>query len=896
MVLPFLIYTKDSKSLEKNEGVIPLKNAFKILKTDILNIIKNPAAIIVIAAVCFLPSLYAWLNIAASWDPYANTEGVTVAIVSEDKGAEVQGEFMDVGDEVINSLKKNDNLGWRFVSKEEAMKGVEHGDYYAAIIIPENFTEKLLSVTTDTIEKPNLDYYINEKINAISPKVTNSGATAIVENIHNHFVEEVNKSVLEVFNEFGLELEANYVNIEKVRETVFLLEDELPNIFSQLKKADESLGFVDESITKVTDTLEKVDEIDQRAIEVNQELLTKLNTQEEKIDETLDVIIGYLQGAQELFKQVPEITQEIADKGETFDQLVLTLEERKQGIDNVSIRLGEIQDFLLEQDQNLKESSKIKEIQDSVQQNIDDLNKLKTDLEQMLENIQGEESPGQTAAKELQDQANKLQQDINGAMKQTSDAIQNTITQAENNQEISDQTAQELQMIQDTINNAQKELDTQVQEAIDNFANQAANPEQAVEQWKTIIERLETNITVLQDIQTVMDQLQEAIQSDVIQDEAKRMTEIQEKLDQTNQKIDEVITGIETAKNRSGDALTQINEKAVEMEQGLNEIIDFVDQDLRTKFKDVAGQAKNILEQTATVFNDISEKIPVVREALEKGKEMTHDGQEKLALVNEHFPEASEVIRQLADKIRELEEKGDLDELIKILKTDPTEVSEFLADPIVLDEHRLYAIPNYGSAMNPFYTTLALWVGGLILVSSLKADIENKQRFRSHEAYLGRLFTFGGIAFVQAFIVTIGDLLIMKTYVANPIIFILLGIFISLAFVTIIYTLVSVFGNTGKVIAIILMVMQLGGSGGTFPIQMAPAFFQKIHGFLPFTHAITLLREAVGGVVWGVVWLHILYLVIYMIIFLLLGLLLKQFFNRSSDKFMEKAKKSKIVI
>src|SRR5690606_18173965 len=121
---------------------------------------------------------------------------------------------------------------------------------------------------------------------------------------------------------------------------------------------------------------------------------------------------------------------------------------------------------------------------------------------------------------------------------------------------------------------------------------------------------------------------------------------------------------------------------------------------------------------------------------------------------------------------------------------------------------------------------LALWVGGLILVSSLKVDVDHKERFRSYETYIGRLFTFGGIAVVQAFIVTLGDLFVMKTFVANPVAFVLFGMFISAAFVTMIYTLVSVFGNTGKVIAIIFMVMQLGGSGGTFPIQMAPQFFQ----------------------------------------------------------------------
>ncbi|MDG0873555.1 YhgE/Pip domain-containing protein [Paenibacillus thiaminolyticus] len=138
-------------------------NILKIYITDLRNIIKNPAAIIVILAVVILPSLYAWFNILPSWDPYANTKDVAVAVVNLDKGAEVQDKSIDVGGKVIESLKENDKLGWRFVDKEDAMEGVNHGDYYAAIVIPEDFSEKITSVISSHPEKAELDYYINEK-------------------------------------------------------------------------------------------------------------------------------------------------------------------------------------------------------------------------------------------------------------------------------------------------------------------------------------------------------------------------------------------------------------------------------------------------------------------------------------------------------------------------------------------------------------------------------------------------------------------------------------------------------------------------------------------------------------------------------------------------------------
>lgn len=230
------------------------------------------------------------------------------------------------------------------------------------------------------------------------------------------------------------------------------------------------------------------------------------------------------------------------------------------------------------------------------------------------------------------------------------------------------------------------------------------------------------------------------------------------------------------------------------------------------------------------------------------------------------------------------------------MKNDPIAESEFFADPIVLAEHELFPIPNYGSAMSPFFTTMSLWVGILILVSSLRVDVFNKKEFKSYEAYFGRLLTFWMIGIIQAMIVTIGDLFLLKTFVIHKLLFIAFAVLIGMTFVTIVYTLVSVFGNTGKVFSIILLVMQLGASGGTFPIQMTPEFFQKIHSFLPFTHALQLLREAVGGVIWPVASKHILILLIYASMFLFIGIALKEKINKSSDRFMEKAKESEIVL
>lgn len=198
--------------------------------------------------------------------------------------------------------------------------------------------------------------------------------------------------------------------------------------------------------------------------------------------------------------------------------------------------------------------------------------------------------------------------------------------------------------------------------------------------------------------------------------------------------------------------------------------------------------------------------------------------------------------------------------------------------------------------MSPFFTTLSLWVGALLLVSLLSVEVHDEERsFRSIEVYFGRYLTFLTIALFQALFVTLGDIYLLGTYVVNPGWFILFALLISTIFMLIVYTLVSVFGNVGKAMAIVLLVLQLAGAGGTFPIQMTPPFFQALHPYLPFTYAISMMREAVGGILWDIVVRDVLFMLIFAAIALMIGIALKKPINRASGGLVRKAKASKLI-
>ena len=178
------------------------------------------------------------------------------------------------------------------------------------------------------------------------------------------------------------------------------------------------------------------------------------------------------------------------------------------------------------------------------------------------------------------------------------------------------------------------------------------------------------------------------------------------------------------------------------------------------------------------------------------------------------------------------------------------------------------------------------------MISLLSVEAHGVENITGRQEYFGKGFTFLVIGILQSIIVTIGDMWLLGVEVSAPFYFVLFSVFISVVFVSMIYSLVSVLGNVGKALAIVLLVLQLSSSGGTFPVVLLPSFFQYIHPYLPFTYAISLMREAVGGIVWGTVYNNIVILAIFGIVAVIIGAWLKEPINKLGTPIKQKLKKS----
>lgn len=223
-------------------------NVLRVFKRDVFRLFKAPAALVVVVVLIILPSLYTWLNVIGFWDPYGNTGNLRVCVVNEDAGAssDITGD-LDLGAQIVDELKSNDQLGWTFVDRETAMKEVESGKSYASFIIPKDFSSDFITLITSNPQRPQLEYYVNEKAGAVSPKITDTGASALDETINSTFVSTVSSIAAEVLD-------------KKLAESKTQTEASKNSIARQFEKAKKAVADARTSVEGLSEATQKARE------------------------------------------------------------------------------------------------------------------------------------------------------------------------------------------------------------------------------------------------------------------------------------------------------------------------------------------------------------------------------------------------------------------------------------------------------------------------------------------------------------------------------------------------------------------------------------------------------------------------------------------------------------
>ena len=722
-----------------------MKTAFRIFIRDLKRLSRNRAAALVMVGVCLLPSLYAWFNIAANMDPYGNTSGIKVAIANSDQGASSDMISLNAGDTIVKNLKENKQLGWVFVDEKQAKQGVRSGKYYAAIVIPDDFSNSLLSVLSGEVKSPKLDYYINEKKNAIAPKITDTGATTIQQEINDTFSAVASEAISEL-----IQKAANNVSAD--------LNSADAQLMTTIQNVRNNLADYQKTISSFKDTVAKSKPVLQNAIA------------------SLDDVDSAAKGASGAFSDTQKLFQQARDGLQNFSgSLTQGLSGSETSLTNFSVtaatRLGALE-------------TTGSQVSAALDDNIAAAEKLQQKNQNLLKSLAAlEDSAGSDA---------DLSQQIKDIKSQT----------------------QSYDTLLSSLKSSKK--------TVDGTTSSAKNAR-----------------TDLGDLSAKSQKSLQTSKQDLLQDLIPKLYRILDDLANVNGSLSTALAGIEPLTEQGRTILQQLD-------AGL-------------------GTSVKQLEQTGQYLSRVDKNL-----------------------------------EKIQTDLNALHSSETYQELLTLEGIDPDRVADFMASPVSLESKVVYNVDNYGTGMTPFYTNLALWVGGLILVSILKQEVDpegvSRKRLDPTRAYFGRWLLFMAAGAIQGFIVCLGDLLLLGVQCAHPLLFVLEGIYCSLVYVNIIYALAITFKHIGKAVAVLLIILQIPGSSGTYPIEMMPTFFQKLYPLFPFSYGIDAMREAIAGFYGKLFVKDLLCLLVFVALAFFTGLVIRPLIMNLNHMFDRHLEKSELML
>ena len=704
----------------------------EILYKDCQEVMKNRLITIIVVALMIFPSLYAWFNIEAFWDPYGNTKNLSVAIVNQDKDYEFKNQKLNFGNDIVKNLKENRSLDWNFVNSKTAVEGLNTGRYYAILTIPKDFTKSLMSVTQVDVRKARIIYTTNEKTNAIAEKITDQGANKLQAKISNHLIQVISKT---------------------------------------------SLGAMG-GISNMTD----------------------------------------------------DITPKLTEMKKSLQRLDAQLVNSKKLAENNKNMIGDLDKSLASSKASL---DAIKRTMNSAKKINDDIGSMATDATSGIQNSSA---------------------NLKSALRDVSRILESSVNLTQSLNSIGDKGAQQAVI---SIGN--------IKDKIDQAATRVNNISQ-----------------VLNDINVV--------NSNVLNNAVTRLNNEYRSLTDASSRLAGIIDQVNSTSSLTYSQVQDIVNIVADSNKGINDIISDFDDLVTRPLSRVNGNVSTITGDIRSMVDSTGQLYPSVNNFINTASTLNGRVGSSITILESSI----DILRgQVSDSIKmidEIQNNKDLKAFNNVIKSNILERADFIKNPVEIKEEKLYKMANYGSSMAPFYSVLAAWVGVIILSTILST--EPSKQYRSIDRYLGRLSFFLILSLIQSIIISTGDLLLLGVTAKEPVLFILILMLCSIAFCILIFTLVSCFKTLGKGIAMFLLVIQIGGSGGTFPVQMTPTFFRTINSVIPFTYGINACREAIGGVYMQNLLGDIGALLLFAIIPLIFGIMFKEDINDLLEPLSEKFEKS----
>lgn len=717
---------------------------WQMFRADLRRVTRNVMSVIVLCGLIVIPSAFTWFNVIASWEPFDNTKNLRVAVASVDEGytSSLIPLHINVGSLVESSLRANDQMDWVITSKEDAVAGTESGDYYAAMVLPEDFSERMLTFYTAGSPRTEIEYYTNDKSNPLAPLITSQGADDLSAKINAEFTKELDNVALSIISSL-----ANSLDDPESQAAFSRLETQIGAISGQLRSAA---------------------------------------------------------GTATMFTSL----------------LTSTVPLAKSAVS-------------------------------------------------LLDAVDSEFSSANGRVQQGLGASNDVQRAIDTATRALSTAFAASDARL-------DQLASQVNSLFSTIGSQAGSAAS----AINGVANQVGD---LVTEHKEFRDKLQREVELLPtEDQAAFDPILDEINAAIAREEA-----VQARLTSA---AGDVTAGNDRAQATRAAILDDIAQARAALSRA--------DSTYVNEIKPLLDELAATLVELGNTFGSLSGDLSFVGDIADGSVSMLEAAATDTSALAEALTKSADTFATVQQALSEAIDSGDVQKLAKVIGSDPATLAAALSQPIGVDRIAVYPVVSFGAGMAPLYTALSLWVGALLLAVTLRVEpptraFDGAPELKLHQQFLGRYGIFALLGLAQSTLVFLGNIMIVGLDPVHPFLFMLTGWTSSLVFTFVIYTLVVSFSDAGKALAVFLLVIQVAGAGGAYPLPLLPEWFQNASPFLPVTHTIDAIRASLAGIYHGDYWVAMGWLVFFLVPAGLVGLALRKpliGFNQKMEGMLQSTK------
>ena len=769
-------------------------NFFKVVKGDLRAMAKSRLFRISLIGIIIVPVLYSLLYLKAFWDPYGSLDTLPIAVVNLDEGSTVDGKAVNYGDDVINSLKENDSVKWSFVSKDKAYDGLYGDKYYAIFQIDKDFSKQMLSAKNGTGKKATMEYICNEKKNYLAAQISSK--------IESTLKEQVQSSITKSY------VEGAFDNLYEVKDGMIDAANGSSQISDGLQTINKNAPDLAEGVDKLNNGS---NELYNGQNSLNQGLFALNSGLKEASTKA-----SALSGVSKLSSGASQINNGLSTAYSSSNLLSKGSNELYSNYTNkIYPAINQLASGSLQLNSTLQASSgSLKELNQgatSIKSNSQGVNDGADNIANGYSEIKEGTEKLISSAGQTSDVMNNLAKTLSSSTLSDSDKINSALAILSQYSQATSGSEEQIQKLQKGLN----DLDTGIT-TYTNSVKEYTNGAYAIADGASqLVSKVEEASFAVNQITTGLNSLNTSLTTK--DNNSKNFGDYFKDVNDGQEQLSNGLSTLYTGSSALQAGIDEANSKIPTLLSGLNQLYDGSSSALTGSNKLLAGQ-KELNDGIQT----LSTSVPTLTDGVKK----LYDG-------------STELTDALTDGSARLQ-----DGLVNSSK----DMADFISDAVDLQVNPVNEVGGYGAGFAPYFMNLSLWVGAIMMyfVISLENNDEDKNVSKFSKVF-GKFVTSSIVGVAQAILVGLA-IMSIGLRPEHLLAYFVSLIFLSLVYISIVQLCITLLGDVGRLLAIVLLVLQLAACGGTFPVELIPTIFQKLNPFMPFTYGVSIIREVAASV------------------------------------------------